>query len=1077
MDYVELQTTSNFSLLRGASHPEELVQQAGKLGHSALALTDWHTLAGIVRAHAAAEEANLRFITGCRLNLGGLNLISSSSPSKNSPAQELALLVYPCNRDAYARLSRLLTIGKRQAKAQGLGHTSCQLDLQDFLRLHGDLAITLLAPEFQNSYSNTTATADFFSAACALLKDSVSDPQLLSLALIRSYAQRDEYNIEQIAKLSRYLDIPTIATNNVLYHDYSRKALCDVVTCIREHTSLEQAGFLLNSNSERHLKSPAEMQRLLRHFPEALKRTLQVAEFTEGFHLKQLTYEYPENTHPAECTALEHLSKLTWEGAAERYPAGIPAKVSQLLKDELQLIDELNYAKYFLTCHDIVRFARKKGILCQGRGAAANSAVCYCLSITAVDPDRIDLLFARFVSKERSEPPDIDIDFENDRREEVIQYIYNKYGRDHAALTGTIISYKARSAIRDVGKVFGLSLEVVDQLARALHRWTGTLLSFEELRAMGLDPEQAAIWNTLLFCRQLQGFPRHLSQHVGGFIIAQDPLCEIVPIAEAAMDQRSMIEWDKDDIEVMGMLKIDVLALGMLTCIKKALVMINKSERSGLAPLEFHQIPAEDPAVYEMLCRADTIGVFQIESRAQMSMLPRLKPRCFYDLVIQVAIVRPGPIHGDMVHPFLRRRSGLEKIEYPDEEVKAILGKTLGVPIFQEQAMRLAIALAGFSPGEAEQLRRAMAAWKKNKNKIEAFKDRILEGMQKRGYTSAFAENCVNQLKGFSEYGFPESHAASFALLVYASAWIKYYYPAIFAAALINSQPMGFYAPAQIIGAAQKQGVKILPIDFNQSQWECTTGTTANGKSTLQLGFCMIKGLSELQAELLARHVADRGPFSSIADFWRSLPANYPFQKNTLHKLARADAFGSLKLSRRQALWEIQALPLKQTPLDPGLQFKTRQQKFRPLSLQTEIFSDYSNTGISLKAHPMSLLRTELNAEAVLTAAQFKEISPALPKKSLSVAGLVLFKQRPQTSNGVIFITLEDETDIFNVIIWPAIFNSFKQQILSSTCLKITGKRDGVDGVSYLIADHLECLEKRFRNDLSRQVKMRSYSY
>ncbi|HWL95679.1 MAG TPA: error-prone DNA polymerase, partial [Phycisphaerae bacterium] len=753
--YAELAVTSNFTFLTGASHPDELVAQAAVCGHHAIALTDHNSLAGIVRAHVAAKECGLRFIVGCRLIF--------------REPDGLSLLVYPTDRASYGRLCRMLTLGKRRAPKG-----ECHLWLDD-LNAHAEglLAVALFATQAVQS-------GDAASHAIGLLSRlaEVFDDDRLSLAMSRLYGPDDREYVAEIANLSRQTHVPLVAVNDVYYHSPLRRELQDVLTCIRHGCTVAEAGFRLFPNAERHLKPPDEMARLFVDHPDAIARTVAVADRAGGFSLDQLRYEYPDEICPAGLSPMEHLKRLTWECARDRYPDGVPDKVRRQVEHEFTLIEELQYAPYFLTVHDLVRFARSRGILCQGRGAAANSAVCFCLGVTSVDPDRINVLFERFVSRERNEPPDIDIDFEHERREEVIQYIYEKYGRDRAGLTAEVISYRSRSAIRDIGKALGLSLDAVDRIAKRVSGWSEGGVAAERLSALGFDTGDVTLQLFMRLVLEISGFPRHLSQHVGGFVISRGLLSESVPIENAAMENRTVIEWDKDDIDALGMLKVDVLGLGMLTCIRKALDLVKQHHGR---PLTLASIPSEDSRVYDMICRADTIGVFQIESRAQMTMLPRLKPRCFYDLVIEVAIVRPGPIVGDMVHPYLRRRNGVEDPNYPNDKIKEVLGRTLGIPLFQEQAMSLAIAAAGFTPGEAEMLRRAISAWKtRGKDAIPRYRQRFMEGMLRNGYDIAFAEQCFERLKGFSEYGFPESHAASFSLLVYASAWLKCYYPAAF---------------------------------------------------------------------------------------------------------------------------------------------------------------------------------------------------------------------------------------------------------------------------------------------------------
>ena len=944
--YAELQVTSNFTFLAGASHPDELVLQSAALGYHAIGIADRNSLAGVVRAHVAAKEIGIPIAIGCRLEL-------------TQPAG-LSILVYPTSRDAYGRLCRLLTLGKRRAEKG-----ECHLTLHDVLEHQQGLLAIVIPP--------ATLDQDFIETLRGLWR--VFDDDRLSLAASVLLGADDATRLDQLIALSRHVGVPLVATNDVHYHVPERRALQDVLTCIRHGCTIERAGYLLFPNGERYLKPPEAMASLFSRCPAAIARTVEIADRATRFSLDELRYEYPDEVVPPGLTPMQHLIDLTWQGAAKRYPQGVPDRVRKQIEHEFRLIDDLNYAPYFLTVHDLVRFARDRDILCQGRGAAANSAVCYCLGVTAVDPDRIDLLFERFVSKERNEPPDIDIDFEHERREEVIQYIYGKYGRDRAALTAEVISYRGKSAIRDVGKAMGLSLDCVDKLAKNRDWWSDTVESSERLRELGLNPDDPTMKWVIALASEIQGFPRHLSQHVGGFVITRTPLCELVPIENAAMAERTVIEWDKDDVDAMNMLKVDVLALGMLTCIRKAIALLNlhkptryespaqkqlpqtasmtsasgsrsaarrsigqfnarqnlvlgalfdpggstASERAAEScqppqaspphpwPLEFHTIPAEDPAVYDMICKADTIGVFQIESRAQMSMLPRLRPRKFYDLVIEVAIVRPGPIQGNMVHPYLRRRNKEEEPEYHTPAVQRVLEKTLGVPLFQEQAMSLAIVAAGFTPGEADQLRRAIAAWKTRGNKIAYFGERIIKGMTQRGYTREFAERCFEQIKGFSGYGFPESHAASFALLVYVSAWIKRHYPAAFAAALINSQPMGFYLPAQIVRDAQEHGVEVRPVDVNFSQWDCTL----EDSQYLRLGLRLIKGLSEADAQLIVSTIKKHGSFRSIDALHRASGVRI----SVLRRLAGADAFSSMGLDRQSALWHVRALSDEKLPM------------------------------------------------------------------------------------------------------------------------------------------------------------------
>src|SRR6266513_53771 len=787
--YAELQVASNFSFLRGASHPDELVVTAAALGHAAIAITDRNSFAGIVRAHHAAKTIGIRLVVGCRLDL----------------RDGTSLLAFPEDRAAYGRLTRLLTLGKRRAPKG-----ECHLDYADLVA-HGEGQILIVLPPAEGDVAEFAAHLSFARQVAADFRGRAY------LAAHHLYRGDDAVRLARLADIAAMTGLPLVATNDVHYHEPERRPLQDVVTCIREHCTIVEAGFRLAAHAERHLKPASEMARLFRGYEDALARTLEIVARCR-FGLDELRYEYPEEPVPPGLTPQQWLTELAWKGAAEKFPGGVPEHIRERIEHELKLIEQLDFARYFLTVHDIVQFARSKDILCQGRGSAANSVVCYCLGITSVDPARIDVLFERFISAARNEPPDIDVDFEHERREEVIQYIYDKYGRDRAGIAATVICYRARGEIRVVGKAVGFAEDVVAALAGIVWGGSNDGIADARGREAGLDPRDRNLRLALDLASELIGFPRHLSQHVGGFVIARGPLSELVPIENAAMADRTFIEWDKDDLDALHILKIDVLALGMRTCIRKSFALI---EQHYGCSYTLDTIPAEHPRVYEMLSRADSIGVFQVESRAQMSMLPRLKPREFYDLVIEVAIVRPGPIQGDMVHPYLRRRSGKEPVEYPSEALRRVLGKTLGVPLFQEQAMKIAIVGAGFPPGEADRLRRAMATFKRN-GEIHLFRDKFIAGMVANNYTRDFATRCFDQIEGFGTYGFPESHAASFALLVYVSAWIKCFHPDVFACALLNSQPMGFYAPAQIVRDAREHGVEVCPADINFSQWDCT---------------------------------------------------------------------------------------------------------------------------------------------------------------------------------------------------------------------------------------------------------------
>jgi error-prone DNA polymerase len=1075
--YAELQVTTNFSFLRGASHPDELVLTAAALGHQAIAITDRNSLAGIVRAQHAAKEVGIRLVVGCRLDL----------------RDGTSLLAFPEDRTAYGRLTRLLTLGKRRAPKG-----ECYLDYADVVAHGAGQIIIVLPPPIPSPASGggngwgSRVAKDFRDRAY--------------LAVHHLYRGDDARRLARLAALGEATGLPLVATSDVLYHVPERRPLQDVLTCIREGCTIDEAGYRLAANAERHFKSSREMARLFRGHVDAVGRSLEIVERCR-FSLDELRYEYPEEPVPEGMTPQQRLAELTWQGAAERFcgsvaPAkagaqgdrsgrpldsrfrgnddksGIPEKVRGLIEHELRLIERLDYARYFLTVHDIVRFARQRGILCQGRGSAANSVVCYCLGITAVDPARIDVLFERFISAARNEPPDIDVDFEHERREEVIQYIYEKYGRDRAGLAATVICYRSRSAIREVGKALGLSVDVVAALAGIVWGWSNDPIADQRVREAGLDPADRTLRMALDLAAELVGFPRHLSQHVGGFVITRGPLSELVPIENAAMEDRTVIEWDKDDLDQLGILKIDVLALGMLTCIRKAFALI---ETHYGRRLDLATVPAEDPAVYEMLSRADSLGVFQVESRAQMTMLPRLKPREFYDLVIEVAIVRPGPIQGDMVHPYLRRRSGREPVDYSSEALRQVLGKTMGVPLFQEQAMKIAIVGAGFAPEEADRLRRAMATFKRNGD-IHLFRDKFVAGMVANGYDRDFATRCFSQIEGFGTYGFPESHAASFALLVYVSAWIKCFYPEVFACALLNSQPMGFYAPAQIVRDAREHGVEVRPVDVNHSFWDCTLepsivapakagaqgdrsdpgplGSRFRGNDdryALRLGFRQIKGFAEADVERL---VAAR-PYQEPSTLWRRSGLG----RAALERLAEADACRSMGLDRRRALWALKALGEAPLPLfaaadDASSSLReTRAMALLPeMPLGEHVVEDYASLSLTLKRHPLAFLRSELAREGLVTATELVHLPV---DRQLSIAGVVLIRQRPGSANGVVFITIEDETGIANLIIWPQILERFRRAALGATLLRCTGKLQREESVIHVVADRLDDMTAR----------------
>jgi len=1035
--FFEMATASNFSFLCGASHPQELVLQAHALGLSGIGIADRNTLAGVVRAHAAWKEfrdkSDFRLFIGCRLSF------TDGTPD---------MVVYPRDRAAYGQLCRLLTEGKTRAAAKG----ECHLEWSDLLFRARQFQIAVFPPE-DDRPDFADRLADIAKAA----------PGSVWLALAMPHQGHDGRRAERIARFAAEANVPLIATNDVLYHHPDRRALQDVLTATRHYTTVFAAGRLLEKNAERHLKPPKEMLRLFRDYPEAVAAT---ADFAAPitFRLDELKYAYPDEPIPPGKTARQHLHDLTWEGAARHYGADtIPPKVQALINKELALIAQLQYEPYFLTVYDIVNYARKEEILCQGRGSAANSVVCFCLGITGVNPTEVDLLFERFISAERQEPPDIDVDFEHERREEVMQYVYDRYSRDRAAIVATVISYRSRSAIRDVGKALGLTEDVTAALANTVWGISGGGIDKQHIRQAGLDPENPIIRRAVELAITLIGFPRHLSQHVGGFVLTRDRLDETVPIGPAAMKDRSFIEWDKDDIDEVGLMKVDVLSLGMLTCIRKALDLIHqhKPQLYGGEKLTLANLPREDKRVYDMLCTGDSLGVFQVESRAQMNMLPRLKPREFYDLVIEVAIVRPGPIQGDMVHPYLRRRNGQEPSTLPSpapehgppDELRQILGKTMGVPLFQEQAMRIAMEAAKFTPDEANQLRRAMATFRKM-GTIHTMEQKMIEGMVRRGYERTFAENCFNQIKGFGEYGFPESHAASFAHLVYISAWLKCHHPEVFAAALLNSQPMGFYAPAQIVRDAREHGVTVLPVDVNFSQWDNILEETPDIRLALRLGFRQIDGFSKRDTELL---IADRQePYSTIEDMHRRLRLD----RRAFTLLADADAFGSLDIDRRAALWAVRRLPNDETlPLFRAAATSELAEeprtKLPEMAASEHVIADYETTRLSLKGHPLQYLREGLATEGVSTC---RAVQEGADGRRMKVAGGGPARPRPgRSAKGVVFLTIEDETGIANIVVWPKIMKAFRREVMGARLIHIEGRiQRSPEGVVHLVAAKLQ---------------------
>jgi error-prone DNA polymerase len=1021
--YAELQCLTNYSFLRGASHPDELVKRAAELGYAALAITDHNSLAGVVRAHGAAKAVGLKLLIGAEI----------------TPEDALPVLLYAPDRKAYGQLARLITRGRRLAEKG-----DCLLHFRDLAEhAEGVLAVVLAPSRDDLDEGNRALTRPARqSESLALYREAFADRCFLAASLFKG--TDDDAELDRLAKLGRRLKLPLVATNVVHYHDPDRRQLHDVLTAIRYGVKVAQLGTRRFPNAERHLKSPEEIAAVFSRCPQAVANGLTLAERCR-FSLDELRYEYPEEICPPGTTPTQHLANLTWAKAQERYPNGVPDKVASLIRHELQLVEELHYEAYFLTVWDLVKFARERGILCQGRGSAANSAICYCLGITAVDPDRTDVLFERFVSRERDEAPDIDVDFEHERREEVIQYIYGKYGRDRAGLVAEVIAYRPRSAVRDVGKALGLSLDCVDRLAKAIDHYSDACNFSECLREAGLDPLAPEVSALARFVTELQGFPRHLSQHVGGFVITRGLLSDLVPLENAAMPERTVIQWDKDDVEALGMLKVDCLALGMLTAIRKTFALLARHEHRELT---MATVPAEDQAVYDMICRADTIGVFQIESRAQMSMLPRLLPRCFYDLVVEVAIVRPGPIQGGMVHPYLRRRNGEEPVTYPTPAVEEVLARTFGVPIFQEQVMRLAMVAAGFTAGEADELRRAMGAWKRH-GRMEQFRQKLRDGMVTRGVPVLFADQLFAQIRGFGEYGFPESHAASFALLTYISAWLKHYFPAAFTTALLNSQPMGFYAPAQLVRDAQMHGVAVLPVDVNQSEVDCTLEPAPTGNA-LRLGFRLIKGFARDLGQQIVE-ARNQGFFRSVSDLMRRGRVHRP----ALARLATADAFGSLVLSRRDALWQILSLR-EELPLFEGIeQEEDHQPQLAPIALREQITADYAVTGLSLKAHPVSLVRQELDQLGVAPCAS---LSDKRDKAAVRVAGLVLVRQSPPTAKGTVFITLEDETGIANLVIWAHVWQRYRRVARNAVVLYAQGKIQRAGNAIHVVVAKLEDL-------------------
>ena len=1009
--YAELHCVSNYTFLHGASSVEELVNQACALGYEALAITDECSLSGVVRAHVAARKTPLHLLIGSRFALD----------------DGLRFVLLARNRRGYGQISHLITIGRRGAAK---GYYALDRALVEAQNLDECLALWLPGQVPQQEQ------AQWLAARC---------PGRTWIAVELLLQGRDKRRLASLQALGEQLGLPLTASGAVVMHEPQRRMLRDTLTAIRLGKTLAQLGRAAAPNSEQHLRSRQRLAKL--YPPSLLVESAKIASLCD-FSLDELRYEYPHELVPAGHSASSWLRELTQRGIRERWPAGPSERVLTLVEKELTLVAELGYEHFFLTVHDIVVFARSRQILCQGRGSAANSVICYCLGITAVDPARMQLLFERFLSKERDEPPDIDVDFEHDRREEVIQYIYSKYGRHRAALAATVICYRARSAIRDVAGALGISAQDAAVLSKSVD-WYGR--DFDDARPVpGLEMAPECLTQLRTLVNMLMGFPRHLSQHVGGFVISQGPLSELVPVENAAMVDRTVIQWEKDDLEALGLLKVDVLALGMLTTIRKAIDLVNSAPKAA-APLALHSIPVEDPRVYDMICAADTVGVFQIESRAQMSMLPRLRPKNYYDLVIQIAIVRPGPIQGNMVHPYLARRSGKEAVVYPSEQVRDVLARTLGVPIFQEQVMKIAIVAAGFSGGEADQLRRAMAAWKK-KGGLEPFQEKLASGMRERGYSEEFSAQIYSQIKGFADYGFPESHSASFALLAYVSSWLKCHHPAAFTCALLNSQPMGFYAPAQLVQDASRHGVPVLPVDVNESEWDCTLvyEGQAEAAPAIRLGLRQVKGLSRVGAQQLC-HARKTGHYRCV----QSLVERSGINARDRESLAAADALRPLSQDRYRAFWDVagyeEKLPLFEVEQDWPEPVQLPIMLPKPSEAQN-IMADYNSTGLTLRRHPVALLRQHLQAYHVLPA---QELAALNDGAGIKVAGIVTSRQRPQTASGVTFMTLEDESGFLNVVVWPAVAARVPQIVREASLLGVSGRVQISEGVVHIIAHTL----------------------
>ncbi|MEW6629142.1 MAG: error-prone DNA polymerase [Pseudomonadota bacterium] len=1032
--YVELQVTSHFSFLRGASSPEELFAAAAFQGHKALGLADLGSVAGVVRGWEGQKRTGVRMIPGARVNL----------------TDGRALLLYPTNRDAWSRLTRLLSLGK----ARG-GKGICQLHWSDLLAWQEGL-IAILLPDLADA-----GTA----AHLRDIREAFGPRGFIALTFRRR--PDDLARLHALATLARAMSVRAVATGDVLYHAPERRPLQDVMTAIRERTTIDALGFRRERFMDRDLKSPEEMERRFSAFPDAIQASADISDQCR-FDLGEIQYQYPYEEVMAGRTAQQALAELTQASVANMFPDGEPADYRNQIDHELRLIDQLGYAPYFLTVYSIVAESRRRGILCQGRGSAANSCVCYMLGITSIDPIKHELLFERFVSGERKEPPDIDVDFEHERREEIIQWIYETYGRTRSALTAVVTRYRVRGAVAEVGKALGLPRDLTKMLTGLVWGWSMDGITQEQIEAANLNPQDYRLKLALELSGQLIGTPRHLSQHPGGFVLTQDRLDDLVPIEPARMEDRQIIEWDKDDIDALKFMKVDVLGLGMLGCMNRAFNMLEEKKgiKVGMADLQ-----DDDPAVYAMIQKADTLGVFQIESRAQMSMLPRIKPKEFYDLVIEVAIVRPGPIQGDMVHPYLRRREGKEKPEYPKPELEAVLKKTLGVPLFQEQAMKVAIVGAGFTPAEADQLRRAMATFKLTGG-VSHFYDKLVNGMIERGYPKDFAERTFKQIEGFGSYGFPESHAASFAKIAYASCWMKHHHPDVFCASLLNAQPMGFYAPAQIVRDARQHGVQVLPVSVNHSHWDCTLEPVRSRYMAVRLGFRQVRGLANLHGAAIASVRGD-APFASVEEVWRR--AGVP--RAAIERLAEADAFNSIAQDRRQGLWKVKGLG--EAPLPLFAAADAREDAFSPEGLEPmvtlkpmtegrEVMEDYRALQLSLRAHPVNFLRDQLTAMRMVRCADLRSIRDG---RNIEVAGIILVRQRPGSAKGVLFVTIEDETGVAQGILWPDRFEIYRRAVMSASMIAMRGRLQKEGEVIHIICDriidHDEMLRSIGRMDFS----------